>query len=87
VAHTLLLGEMPMHNHVAVGSSNPASVPSPTGNLWAKQSTSAYAPTANTPLNPAAIANNGSGQAHDNMPPYLVLNFCIALQGIFPTRN
>jgi microcystin-dependent protein len=87
VAHTLLLGEMPMHNHVAVGSSNPASVPSPTGNLWAKQSTSAYAPTANTSLNPAAIANNGSGQAHDNMPPYLVLNFCIALQGIFPTRN
>jgi microcystin-dependent protein len=87
MSHTLVIGEMPTHNHVAVGNSNPASVPSPTGNLWAALSASAYAPTANTSLNPASIANNGSNQAHDNMPPYLVLNFCIALQGIFPPRN
>jgi microcystin-dependent protein len=35
----------------------------------------------------SAVANVGSGQPHDNMSPYLVLNFCIALVGIFPSRN
>ena len=41
----------------------------------------------NTSFNPAVIGTTGSGLAHDNMQPYLVLNFCIALQGVFPSRN
>jgi len=85
--HTLLLAEMPIHNHMAMGSSNPAGQPSPAGNLWATQASSAYAPTANTNLNPASITLTGNNQPHDNMPPYLTLNFCIALSGIFPPRN
>ena len=38
-------------------------------------------------FNAAAIANAGGGQGHENMQPYLALNFCIALQGLFPSRN
>ncbi len=34
-----------------------------------------------------SVANNGGGQPHDNMQPFLALNFCIALQGLFPSRN
>ncbi len=86
-AHTLTISELPAHNHVPVGSSNNASVATPAGNLWAAQSTDAYSPTPNTALHPASIANVGGSQAHDNLSPYLVLNFCVALQGIFPTRN
>ena len=35
----------------------------------------------------SAVSNVGGSQPHDNLPPYLVLNFCIALQGVFPSRN
>ena len=38
-------------------------------------------------MNPASLANVGGSQAHLNMQPYLVLNFSIALQGIFPSQN
>jgi microcystin-dependent protein len=86
-AHTLNINEIPAHTHLAVGSSNPPSVSSPAGNLWSAQSTAAYSPTVTTSLNPASIGPTGGNQAHDNMSPYLVLNFCVALQGIFPSRS
>ena len=43
--------------------------------------------SSNTSLNPQAVTAAGGNQPHDNMQPYSVLNFCIALQGIFPSRN
>jgi microcystin-dependent protein len=86
-AHTLNISELPAHTHTPVGSSNNASAASPSGNLWAAQTAGTYAPTPDTNLNPASITNTGGSQPHDNMSPYLVLNFCIALQGIFPSRN
>lgn len=46
-----------------------------------------YRNTANTQMSPAAIGSAGGGQAHDNVQPFLCLNFIIALQGIFPSRN
>ena len=86
-AHTLAISEMPAHTHTPVGSSNNAGAASPAGNLWASLSGGGYSPTANTAMNPASILPTGGSQAHDNMSPYLVLNFCIALQGIFPSQN
>ncbi len=85
--HTLILPELPAHTHSPVGSSNAANAVSPTGNVWASLNSGAYSATPNTTLNPASVTNTGGSQPHSNMSPYLVLNFCIALQGIFPSRN
>jgi microcystin-dependent protein len=84
--HTLTIPELPAHTHVAAGSSTPANLGVPTGNLWATGN-AAYNPTANTTMNPAGILPAGGSQPHPNMSPYLVVNICIALQGIFPSRN
>ncbi len=86
-AHTLNLSEIPPHTHSPVGSSNVANAAAPTGNLWASFTSGAYSAASNTSLNPASITNTGGSQAHNNLSPFLVLNFCIALQGIFPSRN
>ena len=87
VNHTLSQSEMPQHTHPAVSSSNAASQGDPTGNFWANGSQSAYAATPTQSMNPAAVSSIGGGQPHNNMPPYLVMNFIIALQGIFPSQN
>src|SRR5436309_483339 len=86
-AHTLNISELPAHNHVPVGSSSPATSPSFAGNLWAPNNANPYAGASNTSMNPACILPIGSSQPHDNLSPYLVLNFIIALQGIFPSQN
>ncbi len=86
-AHTLNIQELPAHTHTPAGSSGNASQVSPAGNLWAVGTSSQYSASSSTSLNPASITNTGGSQPHDNMSPYLALNFCIALQGIFPSRN
>ncbi|HEY3769603.1 MAG TPA: tail fiber protein [Candidatus Angelobacter sp.] len=87
-SHTLLMAEMPAHTHVPVGSSTlPPTAPAATGNLWSADNGKPFAPTPTVKMNPACIQNTGNNQAHENMSPYLVLNFIIALQGIFPSRN
>lgn len=94
---TLQSNEIPTHRHTLkfYGQSDPnkrKSTPS-NGDAFSlpTQSTSKFFTStgpANTPLNIAiADANPGGGQPHPNMQPYLALNFCIALQGIFPSRN
>lgn len=85
-AHTLNMAELPAHTHAAVGSSTPANLGVPTGNLWATGN-AAYNPTPNTTMNPACVLPAGGSQPHENMSPYLVLNICIALQGIFPSQT
>lgn len=84
--HTLTTSEMSAHTHLPAGSSTPANLGVPTGNLWATGN-AAYNPTANTTMNPACILPAGGSQPHENKSPYLTLNFCIALQGIFPSRS
>jgi microcystin-dependent protein len=91
-AHTLLTSEMPSHAHVSVGSTDQASTGNPTGAYPAVQPTSTgitpYAASASTPVALATgSSTTGSSQGHENRPPFLVLNYCIALSGIFPSRN
>jgi microcystin-dependent protein len=87
-SHTLSISELPAHNHVPVGSStNPATSPSASGNLWSANNAKPFATSVTTAMNPASILPTGGSQPHENMSPYLVLNFIIALQGIFPSQN
>lgn len=86
--HTLLTTELPAHSHPANCNSNPGTQASPSGTFWA-QDNNGNAPYSNSgvaTMSPAAIGNAGGNQPHNNVAPSLTLNFCIALQGIFPSR-
>lgn len=85
VDHVLSLNEMPSHTHQAMARSA-ATTGTPSGATWAAGSTLAFAPTADTVMSAGAVGNAGGSQPHENQAPYLVLNFVIALQGIFPSR-
>ena len=87
--HTLVTAEMPAHNHQMVASSNVADQTNADGNLLAKDGSAAlFSTTQNaTALAGTMVAPNAGGQAHPNVQPYLVLNYCMCLNGIFPSRN
>ena len=87
--HTLTLSEMPQHVHFAQVQPANANSANPTGNFLAGIPTFAYRNNLSnlTTLNPASVTNVGGSQPHENRQPYLVLNFVIALQGVFPSRN
>jgi microcystin-dependent protein len=86
-AHTLTSPEMPAHTHTLVGSASNADVVAPAGNQPATAS-QLYAPAAHpVALDPSAAGPTGGSQPHTNQQPFLALNFCIALVGIFPSRN
>jgi len=87
--HTLNASEAPQHTHVVQASSTTATANiSPAGMVLAVASGQLYGPlTSPVALNAASITSFGGSQPHYNMQPYLVLNFIIALQGIFPSRN
>lgn len=86
--HTLGLNEMPVHGHTVAASNNDAVGDDPSSNILARPGANEYA-AFNSGQNMGAdmVANTGAGQAHNNMQPYLAVNFCIALQGLFPSRN
>jgi microcystin-dependent protein len=89
-AHTLSIAELPEHVHVVNANSSPATANTPSATLLLAQSTgdSAWGPASNLQaMDPNTILNVGGSQAHLNMQPFLVLSFCIALQGIFPSPN
>jgi microcystin-dependent protein len=86
---TLLQSQMPAHMHNVACSSDDSNSGVPTNAYPSAAPAQIYAsaPTANKFMNPAMIAATGGGQPHSNLQPYLVLNYCIALVGIFPSRN
>jgi microcystin-dependent protein len=87
---TLLQTQIPAHNHFAMGA-EPGGNGSPTSHTWGgalKGTGTLYAPLPNnTTMSPVALSTAGGGLPHDNMPPYLTLNFIISLQGVFPSRS
>lgn len=88
---SLTLSTMPAHNHALQGTSTIGDKPSPINNSLAQLASTAHphysAPAPAVALNPASVQPAGSGQPHENMQPFLVLNFCIATNGIFPSRS
>jgi len=86
--HTITIPEMPQHTHIAMASSLSPNVATPAGAFWA--SNTGFQPYSNTPnelMAPEAVGSIGGNQAHNNRQPYLALNICIALVGVFPSRN
>lgn len=86
-AHTLSISEIPTHVHTANGTNTTGDSPIPTSNFLGSSDNLYAALTNPTSLQPATVGATGGSQAHLNMQPFLVLNFCIALQGIFPSQN
>ena len=84
--HVLTTMEVPSHSHSLIGSSNAADQPIPTNNFLAVTEDNYYIAAANQTLAGGALTPVG-GVPHENRPPYLTLNFCIALTGIFPSRQ
>jgi microcystin-dependent protein len=87
-AHTLSISELPTHSHLVNASSAGGDSTSAAGNTLASPTNLSYATPNNfVSLVPTTVASVGGSQAHGNMQPFLTLNFCIALQGIFPSQN
>ena len=86
-SHTLISNEAPIHVHVANGTTSDGDSPIPAGNFLGAADNAYLALQNSTSLLPATVSNAGGSQAHINMQPFLTLNFCIALQGIFPSQN
>ncbi len=84
---TLLTSEIPSHSHILQANPGDGGDPNPGNNLLAAGTTIYASPPSVIPMNPVAIAPTGGSQPHDNMQPYQVVNFIIALQGIFPSRQ
>ncbi|MBV9240690.1 MAG: phage tail protein, partial [Acidobacteria bacterium] len=93
-AHTITVQELPTHNHLVNASSSQADAAfiqtaSPASqNVFGTVAGGIYGSNSNlTSLNPQSLTNVGGSQPHNNMMPYLVLNFIICLSGIFPSQN
>ena len=86
----LLQSEMPVHNHFLTAySDDPADISGPTAavELGLAQGLTPYRPQSDTAMRVDAIGVAGSSFPHNNMMPFLTLNFCIAMQGVFPPRG
>jgi microcystin-dependent protein len=85
---SLLSTEMPVHTHAMGAQAARADRANATGASFAQSATQIYstgAPSAT--LSPVSVSLAGGGQPHNNMQPFLAVNFCIAVNGIFPSRS
>jgi microcystin-dependent protein len=83
---TLLQSEMPAHTHAFQASEETVNEALPTNFFFGAGETRYAAPAAVTQMAPQTLSIAGGSLPHNNMMPYLVVNFCIALQGVFPAR-
>ncbi len=88
---SLSVNQMPAHSHPPICSTQTGTVGEPAGQVWAGSSSGeTLYQTGATTLGSMAgglIGSSGNSQAHSNLQPFLVVNFIIALQGVFPSRN
>lgn len=90
---TLTTSQIPAHSHVPRCSDSgtaPPNVAAPTGNVWTTSTLGAFQTSATTPtlaMDPGAIGSSGGSQPHDNMIPFLVINFILSLFGVFPSQS
>ena len=86
-APQLTIAQIPAHTHTLMGTDDAAQLDNPQNTVAANPGSNIYAPLATaTPLG-ASVSNTGADQGHNNMQPFLALSFCIAIRGLFPSRN
>lgn len=81
---TLTAGQLPAHTHSVSANTAAPTLGTPAGNFWAQGN---YSANGGSAMAAGDVSNSGGNQPHPNLSPYLVVNFCIALVGIFPSRN
>lgn len=89
-SHTLLAGEVPGHTHLAQCSTLSGTTTAVAGAVWAAATgQTVYGAPASTPvsMNGGAVAAAGGDMAHNNLQPYLALNYCIAVTGLYPPHT
>ncbi len=88
-AVTLTVGQLPQHSHPAMANSGGGTGSSPSGAVWAGSPTNIYTAgaAANAAMAATSISASGGSQPHDNMLPFVTLNFCIAFEGIYPSQS
>jgi microcystin-dependent protein len=85
---TVNIQQLPTHTHFVQATNNAAASDDPTNNVLGQAGANVYASFQSAAAMGAQMVTNvGGSQPHNNMMPYLVLNFIIALQGIFPSQN
>jgi microcystin-dependent protein len=88
---TITAQTMPAHTHLVGATTNTATLKRPVNGTFYAQSSGGNtyyaAPGSPTALTAATIGNSGGGGSHSNIQPYLTLNWCISLYGVFPTQN
>src|SRR5580658_7543294 len=85
---TLTTAQIPAHSHALAASSSAGTLASPAGGVWAASALEQFSTEASAhTMAPGAIVATGGGQPHDNMPPFLVVNFIISLSGIYPSQS
>jgi microcystin-dependent protein len=87
---TLIETEMPSHPHAFMASNQPGEDPQAVGESFARSLGANLYQTSNAgivPMNAGELGPTGGNQPHNNLQPYLTLNFCIAMQGVFPPRG
>lgn len=82
--HALTQAEIPVHTHQVSASSKPADNPAIVNDYWA--STMSYDTSKEQTMDARAVSTAGASAPHNNMQPYMALNFCIAISGIYPSR-
>ena len=85
---TLTVAELPVHSHTPAANNSLGTLPGPAGNVWAASPLDQYSSfTADTSMSGSAIGIAGGSLPHDNMLPFGVINFIVALSGVFPTQT
>jgi microcystin-dependent protein len=85
---TLTASQMPAHNHVPQANSSAGTQSGPSGGVWAQSTLGQFSSAAPTlTMAPAALGQAGGSQPHDNMMPFLVVNFILSLFGVFPSQT
>ena len=85
---TLTSSQIPAHSHVPQANSNVGTQSGPGGGVWAQSTLDQFSSAAPTvTMAPAALGSAGGSQPHDNMMPFLVVNFILSLFGVFPSQS